>query len=151
MVASIVSIESPIHQDTIIERLKEVYGVSRAGANIQKNVGAATRLATRRYEFKISSKFIYENDLRPDRFRLPTEDLERELLQISPEEIENAILYLVEDQFGFAREHIAKAVLEVFGLGRNRTEPVEIIESAVDRLVEQKKLNLNGYTLYISN
>lgn len=150
VIANIVQVESPIHQDLLIERLKEVYGVSRAGANIHKNSISAARLAVNRHGLKISSKFIYKNNLRPNGFRVPSPGTERELSHIATEEIENAILYLVEDQFGFARERIAKAVLEIFGLGRNRTEPTEIIESAIDRLVTQGELNLNGYTLYIN-
>lgn len=150
VIASIIEVESPIHQDMVIERLKEVYGVSRAGANIHKNAVAAARLAAGRYGLKSGSKFLYKSGLRPGRFRVPIDGEERELSHIAPEEIENAILYLVEDQFGFAREQICKAVLEIFGLGRNRTEPTEVIESAVDRLLAQGKLNLNGYTLYIN-
>ena len=150
VIAGIIEVESPIHQDLIVERLKEVYGVSKAGANIHKNAVSAAKVAAGRYGYKSRSKFIYKNDSHTDRFRLSSAGEERDLSHIAPEEIENAILYLVEDQFGFAREQISKAVLEIFGLGRNRTEPTELIEAAVDRLLAQGKLNLNGYTLYIS-
>ena len=150
VIADIVQTESPIHQDVLTERLKEAYGVSRAGTNIQDNITKSTRAAIDKFGLISRSGFIYKNEARPSYFRLPTDKIERQLRHIAPEEIENAILYLVEDQFGFAREQIAKAILEIFGLGRNWTEPTEIIETAVDRLIAKGKLNLNGYTIYIS-
>jgi len=45
---------------------------------------------------------------------------------------------------------LPKQFWRFLGLGENRTEPTELIEAAVDRLLAQGKLNLNGYTLYIS-
>ena len=150
VIASIVQYESPIQIDIIIERLKEIYGVSRAGANIQKNVTHAIERCTRWSNLIKRARFIYRNADKIDDFRIPAQEVVRGLDQIAPEEIENAILYLVEDQFGFAREHIAKAILEIFGIGKNRAERIKIIESGVDRLLNEGRLNLNGYTLYLS-
>lgn len=149
-ITSIVKYESPIHIDVIIERLKEIYGVSRAGANIQKNVTHAIERSVRWSDLINKEGFIYKTKDDTNVFRVPAEGVVRGLEQIAPDEIENAILYLVEDQFGFAREHVSKAILEVFGIGKNRAEPTEIIEAAVDRLLNKKKLNLNGHTLYLS-
>ncbi len=150
VIASIVKYESPIQIDEIIERLKEIYGVSRAGANIQKNVTYAIERSTHWSNLINRAGFIYKTEDNTNVFRVPAQGVVRGLTQIAPEEIENAILYLVEDQFGFAREHVSKAILEAFGIGKNRAEPTEIIESAVDRLLSKKKLNLNGHTLYLS-
>jgi len=148
-ITSIVYTETPIHVDFIMERLKEVYGVGRAGSNIQKNVDYATKRAIQWSSLKKRGKFIYKNESATNGFRVPYEDIIRDLAHIPPEEIENAILYLIEDQFGFSRELLPKAILEVFGIGSNRGEPLRLIESAVDRLLDEGRLKLNGYTLYL--
>lgn len=150
VITSIVKYESPIHIDIIIERLKEIYGVSKAGANIQRNVTYAIERSVRWSDLINRAGFIYKTEDNTSVFRVPAEGVVRDLEQIAPEEIENAILYLVEDQFGFAREHVSKAILEVFGIGKNRTEPTELIESVIDKLINKKKLNLNGHILYLS-
>jgi len=150
VIASIVKYESPIQIDVITERLKEIYGVSRAGANVQRNVAYAIERSKSWSNLIQRSGFVYNSEGESNFFRVPAQAVVRGLSQIAPEEIENAILYLVEDQFGFAREHLPKAILEVFGIGKNRGEPTELIESAVDRLLNNKKLNLNGHTLYLS-
>jgi very-short-patch-repair endonuclease len=146
----IVKQESPIHLDVLTDRLKEYFGVSKAGNNIRLNVANALKTAKDYYNYKSDHLFIYKNTSRPSGFRLPSIGAMRDLSHIAPEEIENAVLFLVEDQFGFAREHISKAILEIFGLGKTRTESTKKIESAVDRLIMQGKLRLNGYTLYIT-
>lgn len=149
VITSLVKYESPVQIDTIIERLKEVYGVSKAGANIQKNVNYAIKSSIHWSKLMNRNGFIYKNVHKIDKFRVPAQGVVRRLDRIAPEEIENAILFLVEDQFGFAQEGIPKAILEVFGIGMNRTEPTKVIESAVDRLVSKGKLKLSGYTLYL--
>lgn len=149
-VANIVEYESPVHVNIITERLKEVYGVSRAGANIQNNVKHAIESATQWLNLVTRAGFLYRNTEKIDGFRIPSEHVVRTLNQISPEEVENAILYLVEDQFGYVRERVPKAIMELFGIGKNRIESPEIIESSVDRLLDSGKLYLSGYTLYLS-
>ena len=94
--------------------------------------------------------FLYRDTDKIDGFRIPSDHVVRTLSQIAPEEVENAILYLVEDQFGYARERVPKAVMELFGIGKNRIENPEIVESAIDRLLDNGKLYLSGYTLYLS-
>lgn len=149
VIKRIVNFESPIHKDLILERLKEIYGVSKAGANIRKNLDHALERSVSWSDLKLKDGFLYSSGPRRVGFRIPGNGITRDLNQIPQEEIENAIMYLVEDQFGFARERIAKAILEVFEIGRNRTESFEPIESAIDELIKEKRLSLNGHMLYL--
>lgn len=149
VIGKIVEVESPIHTDIIIERLKEIYGVSRAGANIQKNVQRAINIGTQWRNLINKGNFLYKNGNEITEFRVPSQGVIRGINQIAPGEIKCAVLYLIEDQFGFAREQIPKAILEIFGIGKNRTEPTEIIDFVIDRLLREGKLNLSGHTLYL--
>lgn len=150
IIARIVKFEAPVHKNLVVDRLKEIYRVSRAGANIQRNVNYAIDRASRWSNISNHNGFLYRNGQKIDGFRVPGQGVTRRVGEIPPEEIEKAILYLVEDQFGFAREYLPKAILDIFGLGNNRLESTEVIESAVDRLLETGKLNLNGHTLYLT-
>ncbi len=44
-IVSVVSTEGPIHIDLLMERTKELSGISRAGANVQSNFDAAIKVA----------------------------------------------------------------------------------------------------------
>jgi len=150
MISKIVQFESPIHFDLIEERLKKIYGISRAGNNVKKNIAYAITMSSHWSGLEIKGKFLYKKGHRINIYRTPSEDVVRGIEQIAPEEIENAILYLVEDQFGFAREQLPKAILKVFGIGKNRSEDTENIELAIDNLIKKEKLSLNGHTLYLN-
>ena len=150
VIVNIVEYESPININTIMERLKEIYRVSRAGANIKNNVRHAIERSTQWLNLILRGKFLYKDRDKIEEFRIPAQGVVRGLDRIAPEEIENAILYLVENQFGYAREHVPKAILEIFDIGKSRTENTAVIESAVDRLLSSGKLSLSGYTLYLS-
>ena len=150
IIGKIVLFESPIHFDLIEERLKKIYGISRAGNNVKKNIAYAITMSVHWSDLEIKGKFLYKKGPKINIFRIPSEDVIRGIEQIAPEEIENAILYLVEDQFGFAKEQLPKAILKVFGIGKNRLEDTENIELAIDNLLEKEKLSLNGNTLYLN-
>ena len=46
-ISMLVRVEGPVHQDVLIERLKDVHGVARAGSNVQSNITRALQTAER--------------------------------------------------------------------------------------------------------
>ncbi|MBU1131049.1 DUF3320 domain-containing protein [Patescibacteria group bacterium] len=149
LIFKIVQIESPIYESLLINRLKEICGVMKAGSNIKSNVKNAVQLLSRGRKIYTQKGFLYANGLEADDFRLPTDEVQRSLEQISPYEIANSVLYLVEDQFGFAKEHLPKAVMGLFSLNRNWSEDTKIISTTIEKLIKDGKLRESGYTLYL--
>ncbi len=151
IISDIVIYESPLHENILVDRLKEICGFSRAGSNILNNIKHALSIAAKSKGFLINnSGFIYKDEKRPVGFRLPAPGIKRDIELVAPEEIENSILYLVEDQFGFSKDELPKAILTLFGYGKARSERCEVINSIADKLIEQNKLRLSGFTLYLS-
>ncbi len=83
-------------------------------------------------------------------FRLPTDGVKRPIHMIASEEIELAILYLVEEQFGMLRDKIPQSVIELFGFERARAEAVDIMRAVVDDLVERGTLRSSGHQVYLT-
>jgi hypothetical protein len=77
---------------------------------------------------------------------MPGDSVRRSLAQIAAEEIRLAVLHKVEDQFGYQREALARAVSELLGFDRLPPGGVEITGTVVDGLVEQGALTANGPT-----
>lgn len=149
-VANVVRHEGPIHQEILLERLKEVYGVSRAGANIQNNVTQATAIAVQRHGLRRDARgcFLYAGGA-VGAFRVPGDGVERSINHVAPEEIELAILYAVEDQFGLPRDHLPRAVAGLFGIGKTNVGVAEIVGNVVDGLIESGRLRLSGPNVYL--
>jgi hypothetical protein len=149
-IRAIVEYEGPIHEEILTERLKEINGVGRAGGTIQNNVEQAIHSAIRNHGLERKRKFLKVREHSPTGFRVPGDGVLRPLSQIPPEEIEIAVLSVVEDQFGYQREALPRAICKVFGFDRTLTGTSDIVGSIVDRLIEQGKLRLSGPNVYIA-
>ena len=79
----------------------------------------------------------------------PGDDVLRSIEEIAPEEIELAVLYLVEQSFGIARESVPAGVVRLFGVERARSEAAATIQGIVDDLIDRGRLRLSGLTLYL--
>lgn len=151
-IGELVGVEGPIHHDFMVERLKDLHGVDRAGSNIQANIKQAVRQATRweTVEHEPRSPF-YRAATRPlVRFRSCANGVSRAVEQIAPEELALAVLHLVEDQFGLAEERTPSAVARLFGIERLWSESADTIRSVIDQLVSKGALRRSGTQLYLA-
>jgi len=145
-VASIVEVEGPIHEDLVADRLKEVLAVERAGSNVQSNIGEAVHRAIRKYdvERRRHKSFLWRRGKALQIFRTPGDGVKRPLELIHRQELELAVLYVVEDQFGTMREELPRVVAKLFGFERTSPDAADIIRDVVDELVDRGLLRESG-------
>jgi hypothetical protein len=148
LVAEIVEIEGPIHEKLIIERLKEIYGIDEISrdSNTAVNITRAIELAVRDHGLTRGRNgwFLFKGADPPKRFRVPADGLLRPLDLIAPEEIEVAVLHLVEDQFGLMRDGIPRALGALLGIKRVSGEAAGIVDQVVDELIARQRLRNSG-------
>jgi very-short-patch-repair endonuclease len=144
VIKQVVGLEGPIHEQLLTDRLKELHGVARAGANIQGNIDAALRKASREGAIVRRGAFLYQAGSEVSGFRIPADGVERSVALVAPEELEFAVLHIVEDQFGYPRSALPRAVSELFGFERTRAGSAELIATVVDGLVERGLLRSSG-------
>jgi len=151
-VAAVVSFEGPIHVELLLDRLKEIYSVSPAGSNIQDNVRRATAVAVKRHGLRHDDgrRLLYKGAAPMKAFRIPGDDVERTIAQVPPEEIELAVLFAVEDQFGLPRDHLPRAVAELFEIGKANAGVSETVGDVVDGMIEGGRLRLSGPNVYLA-
>jgi hypothetical protein len=152
-IAQLVQVEGPIHRDLVIDRLKELHGVARAGSNIQSNIERALRSAQRSRGIANESKspFYFVAAHKLESFRVPMDSFRRPIEQIASSELSLAILYLVEDQFGVFEESLPAAVARLFGIERLRAESSALIEAVVQDLVAGNLLRRSGTQIHLAD
>jgi hypothetical protein len=135
----------------LLERVKVVHDVARAGSNVQANVERALEIARRNRAITHDprSPFYYVPGLQVDCFRLPNDLIRRQIEHIAPGEISLAILYLVEDQFGVIEDSLPTAVARLLGIERLRTEGAEPIRRVIEELVGRGSLRRNGMQVHV--
>src|SRR4029453_4776905 len=142
-VKDIVRVEAPIHEDLLLDRLKELHGIERAGSNVQENVQRAIQLACND-GIELRKGFVYAKGTAPANFRVSAGETKRPLEYVAQEELELGILYIVEDQFGMMREQIPQVIARLFGIERLRGDSADVIRSTVDTLIEKGMLRTSG-------
>ncbi len=150
LIASIVRCEGPVHEQVLMDRLKEICGVSRAGSNIHSNVQRAIRTAVTKdgVRYDGGRHMLYgANPIAG--FRTVGDGVLRSIDLVATEEIELAIFHVVEDQFGYPREHLPKAVSELMQLGRATASVSETVGNVVDALVDAGRLRISGPNVYL--
>jgi very-short-patch-repair endonuclease len=148
-IVRVVDAEGPIHREVALERLKELNGVDRAGANVQRNVERAIAVAISRGRLaQRGDDFLGLPGAQVRVFRLPGDGVTRALAQIAPEEIALAVLHKVEDQFGYQRDALPRAVAELLGFDRLPSGGAQVVGTVVDSLVERGILTVSGPYVY---
>lgn len=145
----VVEAEAPIHEEFLLERIKKLHGVQRAGANVRANFQAALQRAIRhRMVRRDKRSFLWSQSGSLAGFRIPQggEDL-RPIGQIAQEEMRFSILHIVESQFGLPREALIREAARVLGFGSTSAEIRNTIGEVVDALVKRGELVVRGFQL----
>jgi hypothetical protein len=150
-IARIAAAEGPIHRELLGERLKEINGVARAGANVQTNIDRAVNLALGRGRVQALGPAFLVPPGRPlESFRCHGDGVERPPVWIPREEIALAVLHIVEDQYGCRREALPRIVGGLFGFDRAPAGLTEAVGNVVDDLLERGVLTAGGPHVHLA-
>lgn len=149
-VVRIVTVEGPIHQNLLTERLEEVNGVGRVGDRVAANIQHAVQIALGRQELeRLGTDFLRRPGRTLSTFRTSGDGVQRPAAWIPIDEIQLAVLHIVEDQFGCQRGALPRAVGELFGFDRTPGGLAELVATAVDILIDETRLQTSGPNVYV--
>ena len=117
LVHRIVQIESPVHSDEIIVRLRTIYCLQRSGPRIQLAAERAITTSVRSGSLLLDQNILSIPGLTAkvrDRSHVSSPGLRKPEL-LSAEEIQAAILSLVAESFGATQDEIVRGVSRAFG------------------------------------
>jgi very-short-patch-repair endonuclease len=133
----ILAVEAPIHIEELTVRVRELWGLGRAGSRIQDAVRSAATLLVER-EFCVWDgsciTFPGPSDVVRNRERVASASL-RKPEYLPPQEIRMAIIRIVSAYRGAARDETITAVARLLGFQSTSAQLREIIEGEISRLV----------------
>ena len=142
IVLQIVQIEGPIHEDEVVNRVRDLWGYARAGSRIQGIVAAGVRALLVTGECNREDGFLFlKGAPTPVRNRenVQSPDL-RKPEMIPPAELLVAILAVIDAGHGAARNEIAIAVARMLGFKNTSAQLRYAIESRISKLVRQNTI-----------
>lgn len=143
LIEQVVRIESPVHFDEVIVRLRTAWGLQRAGARIEAAVEQGASLALNRGRVMRDGVFLSTPGVEPyprDRGNALSSSL-RKLEMIPPTEIAAGVVHVVASNFGATDEEITLTVSRMLGFKATSTPFRKIIGAVVDSLLASGKLN----------
>jgi Protein of unknown function (DUF3320) len=140
MIREVVAIEGPVSSETVLRRVREAWGVRRAGTRIRDAFDRSVGLLERRNEVrKDEDGFLY---LLPGteltvRAAVPGQpSTSREIDEVPPSEIRLAIVGVVRDNHLVGWDELTAYVARIFGWGRREAGIAGVLDDAVFRLIE---------------
>src|SRR5690606_16007362 len=112
LVEQIVSDEGPISLNLVARRIANWWGVGRVTSRVLNRINDVVGEAEVQKVAHDDITFLWPKDADPagyDKFRLPGEgDARRDAQDLPPEEIANALLYVVRSQVGLPRNDLVR-------------------------------------------
>ncbi|SEA41320.1 DUF3320 domain-containing protein [Paraburkholderia sartisoli] len=142
LVVQAVQVEGPVHRDHVITRMREAWGLKRAGVRIEDVVGRSIDVAVTMGRITRSGEFLSTPNHVPvprDRSGVNAIALRRADM-LPPAEIEVATLQLIERSFGATREQVVQAVSRGFGIRNTSGQVRSVLEQAVDSMIARRQL-----------
>ena len=136
--------EGPIHLDEVSWRLSLATGLTRRSSAVSGVVKSAAAYQQKR--LRQVGKFLYPASMTrpPVRSRANLPAVSRSLDLIAPEEIQEAILLVVQDGLGVLPEEIPQAVGQLFGFTRLGEFQASFIIKQIESLLTDGRLVQSG-------
>ena len=153
--SQVVRVESPIHSQEAITRVRMAAGVRRTGSRIQQRMEQAIRIGVRSGKFERRANFLWcpghrTPDVRRRDGELPdAAKALKKIDMIAPEEIGQAVYRAVKDSFGISEDEAIKEACCLFGFERAGSTITDRIQGVVRQLLRAGILNRSGALLLV--
>ena len=150
----VVGIEGPVHAFEVVNRIRDAWGLRRAGGRIQEAVEKAIEVSVREGRLAQDGDFLTVPGRKPrvrDRSEVRSSSL-RKCDSLPPAELEAAILGVVRENFGATDEQVVQASARAVGFkatsGQLRELLAEVIAAAIagERLTRRNGMLVVGPT-----
>jgi very-short-patch-repair endonuclease len=145
----IVAVEGPVHAQEVVNRLRDAWGLQRAGSRIQKAVEVAIEVAVNFKRLQQDGQFLSAPGTTPkvrDRSQVASPGL-RKPEMLPPAEVRVAVVDIVRINFGAANDQVIQAVSRTLGFKSTSPQLREAIQAAIDDAVAGGALLRQGELL----
>lgn len=147
-VERVVSNEGPVHEDILIRRVREAWGVGRAGNRIRTTFQEVfSELAARGVLIRDRDGFLSLKGQEVGPVRVPVEgqpETARAIEHVALSEIAQAVLYVVREAKAVEQEELVRHIARIFGWRRTGDGIVARIGDAISRVIQSGTIERDG-------
>ncbi|NYI03502.1 DUF3320 domain-containing protein [Allostreptomyces psammosilenae] len=136
----VVMAEGPVHEDLIVQRARDAWGVVRAGTRIRDNIGTVLAGLCRARAIAVDDGFFEMVGGEELKARSPEHGTPRKFAHIAPAERRLALYELAAECPGMSQEELVRQACEFFGWRRVTKDVRAGLQTDIDALCRQGKL-----------
>lgn len=151
LIMEVVRVEGPVQDEVVLRRVREAWGVGRAGSRIREAFQRAIGNLTRRGELKkIDKVFLAKHADQLSAVRVPGDDAQarRDVEEVPKAELRLAVVHLVDDARRVSRDELSREVARLFGWNRRGPDISRALDRAVDALIREGSIDKDGDYLH---
>jgi hypothetical protein len=149
----VVEVESPVHFDEVVRRIRDAAGLAKAGDPIREAIQRGVQYVARQEVIVAQEQFLWRNPIHPPSIRnrsaLPSYLKKLEL--VHPEEIKAALKKVIEEAFGISSGEAIAASTRLLGFERVTESMRQQTEKLISELLGSDVCCEEGGKLRISN
>ena len=138
-VTEVVKIESPVHVDLVALRIRQLWGLKRAGTRIKNAIQASIAAARRDKLIYQNGDFLWAADNREIRVRCRTEP---KIEWICEDEIVEAMKFVLTSQGGMPDKSLITETVKLFGYKSAGQTVMRKMEPLLEKLVKSGKFQI---------
>lgn len=139
-IATVVNVEGPIHFDEVVKRIRDLWGLKRAGQRMKRVIERGVSYGVTNGLIKRDNDFLWPMDLITPSVRCRSSDYPAKIELICSEEIEEAILLVLRHQFDTRPNELAVQASRLLGFRVTREMTSKVILQVVDQMIENGRL-----------
>jgi hypothetical protein len=142
----VVAAEGPVHTEEVTRRIREAFGLQRAGNRISNHVGEALSAEARKGGVKCEGEFwtIPGREIKIIRSRRFAALQLRRACMIAPAEYQIAILRIIEGSVAISTDELGVETARRFGFDRTGPELRQGINTQISALAGTGKISIEG-------
>ncbi|MBU3862880.1 DUF3320 domain-containing protein [Streptomyces sp. 4503] len=138
ILTQVIEAEGPIHEELLVQRAREAWGVARAGSRIRENIRQVVRGLGRTGNVSVDGDFLDTADRQDLKARHPAHGTApRQAVHIAPAERRLALRELATECPGMSREELLRQACDFFGWRRLGQDIRAALEADVAELYEK--------------
>lgn len=152
-VQQVVTVESPVHFEEVVRRIREAAGVARAGDPIREAIRQGAEHVARQGKIVFQDQFLLRSPVQPPtiRNRSAFSNALKKLELVHPEEIKASLKTVVEQSFGISREEAVTASLRLLGFERVTEAMRERTHQLISELLDSRVFSEQGERLKVAD
>ena len=152
MVDQVVAIEGPVHVEEVVARIRTAWDLQRSGGRIHAAVEHAITLAIQSSRVEVDNRFLSIPGATitvRDRSGVTFPNL-RKPEMFPPAEVKAGVLQIVRTNLGRSQDQVVAAIVRLLGFRASSAQLRDVVQSAINDLIEAGMLEQQGDCLIAS-